>query len=146
MRVVEKRLMTNQEAFLQLSQERSAAASRNAEESQSELEQSLEQWLQYLQAAGLAGGQVTGTEGTESIRAMLGELASFPALTRQEKFNLVNLPEVTIDAAKGSSASADTAALCDICLVVPAIRDWNESSEVTRLCQIVYRYKRVHNN
>jgi len=71
---------------------------------------------------------------------MLSELASFPQLTKQDKFNLVNLGEVSI---VGTRESAESTTLCDICLVVPSIRDWTIESEVTRLCQLVYRYKRV---
>lgn len=71
---------------------------------------------------------------------MLSELASFPQLTKLEKFNLVNLGEVTI---VGARETAESTTLCDICLVVPSIRDWTIESEVSRLCQLVYRYKRV---
>ena len=61
---------------------------------------------------------------------MLEELGSFPVLTEQERFNLVNLPEVEV--AAGSNAEGAT--LCDICLVVPGLRDWIDQSEVQRLC------------
>ena len=60
---------------------------------------------------------------------MLMELASFP-LTKQEKLNLVNLPEVSTP--RGSSVEGAT--LCDICLAVGSLREWTQQAEVTRLC------------
>lgn len=48
---------------------------------------------------GLAGGQIASSDNLEATRAMLGELENFPALTKMEKFGLVNLPEVEVAAA-----------------------------------------------
>ena len=90
---------------------------------------------------GLAGGQLAGTENTETIRAMLVELQSFPDLTKQEKFNLVNLPEVQIN--DETRSTPQSATLCDICLAVPGVRDWTDQAEVSRLCEVVYQFKRV---
>ena len=70
---------------------------------------------------------------------MLNELSTFALLTKQEKFNLVNLPEVAIL----SSSNAEAATLCDVCLTVPSIREWTDAGEVRRLCQLVFNYKRV---
>ena len=78
-------------------------------------------WTDYLQSMGLAGGQIAGTTGTEKLHAMLMELSSFPVLTKQEKFNLVNLAEVKV-----TNSNVEGATLCDICLVVPTMSEWPE--------------------
>ena len=83
---------------------------------------------------------MTGSADTETVRAMLGELCTFPALTKQDKLNLVNLPEITLSV---STSTPESATLCDICLVAPSIREWNSQDEVSRLCKVVYQYKRV---
>ena len=129
--------MTNQETYLALGIEKAQP------QADDELKNSLTQWTEYLEKTGLAGGQITGSIDTTVIAQMLGELASFPSLTKQEKFALVNLPEITVDPARSTPQSAT---LCDICLVVPTIREWAQSSEVTRLCETVYRFKRVLSN
>mmetsp|Transcript_17938 Transcript_17938/g.24093 ORF Transcript_17938/g.24093 Transcript_17938/m.24093 type:complete len:131 (+) Transcript_17938:45-437(+) len=127
--------MTNQEAYLAINAEKQKAI-RGADES---LEVSLGTWTEHLEQMGLAGGQIAGKVGTDKLRQMLAELESFSALTKQEKFNLVNLPEA--ETARGGSF--ERATLCDICLAVPSLREWTEQAEVGRLCQIVYKYKRV---
>ena len=78
--------------------------------------------MTYLSEMGLAGGTIAGSEGIQAVREMLAELATFPQLTKIEKFNLVNLPEVEIDVSKQSSVEGAT--LCDICLAVPGVRSW----------------------
>ena len=87
MRVIEKRIVTNQEAYLQMKQ---AAESPAVSEDQ---QANLNQWIEYLTETGLAGGAYNGQD-TEALRSMLQELGSFATLSKQEKFNLVNLPEV----------------------------------------------------
>ena len=72
---------------------------------------------------------------------MLSELTNFATLTKQEKFNLVNLPEVIL--ASDAASTPESSTLCDICLVVPGIREWTNQGEVTRLCSVIYRFKRV---
>ena len=136
MRVLERRVMTNQEAFLALNEAKDQARLGHDEH----LETSVNQWAEYLQQMGLAGGSLAGSHNTEHIRAMLTDLASFPALTKMEKLGLVNLAEVDLNA--DSNVSVEGATLCDICLVVPALRDWPSQAEISRLCQVIYDYKR----
>lgn len=136
MRVLERRVMTNQEAFLALNEAKDQARLGHDEP----LETSVSQWAHYLEQMGLAGGSLAGSEDTQHIKAMLTDLASFPSLTKMEKLGLVNLAEVNLNA--DSNVSVEGATLCDICLVVPGLRDWPSQAEISRLCQVIYDYKR----
>ena len=50
----------------------------------------------------------------------------------------MNLPEVRLEVADEGDVTAEGATLCDICLAVPAVREWEDRSEVSRLCKVVF--------
>ena len=68
---------------------------------------------------------------------MLQELAPFAALTRVDKFNLVNLPVQVVKKSTGAQHC-----ILDICLAVPSVRDTFQRDEVEALAKVVMKYKR----
>ena len=81
MRVLDKRLVTNQEAYLFLDAEK--------RDRQSSPPASFTDWQDYLTYTGLASAT-----NIEQTRDLLDQLCTFQGLSKQDKFNLVNLPIV----------------------------------------------------
>ena len=138
MKVLDQRIMTNQEVYLAVTKE---IADQNAQEEDWGIQ--AQSWLDFLSQQGLAAGQIAGQTNTDVIAQMLEELnEGFPQLTKMDKFNLVNLPEA--EAIIGQSA--ESATLCDICLAVPSVKETLTWDDVVNLCEVVAKYKRVSSN